>query len=103
MKQIIIIMVLLFGFVGTVEAGKYRAIRHGRVVVAHTRVLPVVAHRVLPPYRGRHVYARPYYVAPMPVIPIIAAPVMIYRPPVIVQPYYPAYYPTYYPTYVLPY
>ena len=90
MRQIIIILALLFGFVSTVEAGKYRAIRHGRVVVAHTRVLPVVAHRVLPPYRGRHVYARPQAQLYGPVYsPVIYSPV-IYAVPVI-QPVYPIY------------
>jgi hypothetical protein len=52
--------------------------------VGHTRRLPVIVHRIFPPYLGQHVYLRPvppkrgpYAFAPMPA-------------PVFVSPYGPA-------------
>ncbi len=38
------------------QAERYTSNRNGRAVVVHTRMLPVVAHRVVPPFYGRHVY-----------------------------------------------
>jgi len=56
MKRVAIVAllaVLFCCFASTAEARK----RHRRSVVVHVRPLPVAAHRVLPPYLGRHVYA----------------------------------------------
>lgn len=39
----------------TAEAKQYRT-ADGKV--AHTRLAPVVAHRVFPPFKGQHVYRR---------------------------------------------
>lgn len=33
--------------------------RSGKEVVVHDRLAPVVAHRLVPPYLGKHVYERP--------------------------------------------
>jgi len=39
------------------SAERYNAVVNGKDVVVHTRVAPVVVHRVLPPYGlGKHVY-----------------------------------------------
>ncbi len=43
----------------TAQGERYTAYRNGKQVVVHTRALPVVAHRVVPPFYGRHVYERP--------------------------------------------
>jgi hypothetical protein len=86
MKQLLFVFVFIIflGFVGTVEAGKYHGIHRGRPVVVHTRPGPVIVHRVLPPYGiRRHVYARPAYVQP---VPVVAQPIYtpVYAP--VVQP-----------------
>ena len=55
MRSICIGLLLFFGLlmnVPTVSGEQYYS--NGQVV--HTRVAPVVAHRVLPPFRGVHVY-----------------------------------------------
>ena len=39
----------------TAEAKQYRT-ADGKV--AHTRLAPVVVHRISPPYKGQHVYRR---------------------------------------------
>lgn len=38
------------------RAERYTSTRNGRAVVVHTRMLPVLAHRAVPPFYGRHVY-----------------------------------------------
>jgi hypothetical protein len=60
MKNIIIlttVVVSLTGLFATtpVEAKQYVA-PDGKIV--HTRLAPVVAHRISPPFHGRHVYRR---------------------------------------------
>ena len=56
MRSTILILALLMGLLAcpalTARAEQYTT--NGRVV--HTRVAPVVVHRVLPPFRGIHVY-----------------------------------------------
>jgi hypothetical protein len=55
MKTIIAIALSIF-FSATVASAEQYQRADGRVV--HTRLAPVVMHRVSPPFRGRHVYAR---------------------------------------------
>jgi len=52
MRTFISIVFLLFVAPGISQAAQYA--RGSQVV--HTRLAPVVAHRVVPPYRGIHVY-----------------------------------------------
>ncbi len=52
MKSIALFFALLLAIPAVAWADQY--VRGGQVV--HTRLAPVVAHRVLPPYRGVHVY-----------------------------------------------
>ena len=52
MRLIVVFCTLLTVFPAFAAADQY--VRGNQVV--HTRVAPVVAHRVLPPYRGIHVY-----------------------------------------------
>jgi len=40
----------------SVQARQFAVRQGGRTYVAHTRRAPVVVHRVLPPYRGEHIY-----------------------------------------------
>jgi len=78
MKWILALMVL-FSMATVSEAARYKVVHNGRVVVAHTRLAPVIVHRVLPPYGlGRHVYmGHPVYVQPVQ---------PVYVPPVYVRP-----------------
>ncbi|MFM7072868.1 MAG: hypothetical protein ACKO38_13855 [Planctomycetota bacterium] len=43
----------------TLEAARFESNGH----VYHSRRLPVIVHRVFPPYHGRHVYLRPKRIA----------------------------------------
>jgi hypothetical protein len=52
MRSIILFCAILAAFPALASADQY--VRGNQVV--HTRVAPVVVHRVLPPYRGIHVY-----------------------------------------------
>ena len=78
MKWILVVAALLC-MTSVSEAAHFRTVRHGRVVVAHTRLAPVIVHRALPPYGlGRHVYmGHPVYVQPVQ---------PVYVPPVYVRP-----------------
>jgi hypothetical protein len=53
MRTFAIIAILFATFPSASNAEQY--VNAGHVV--HTRLAPVVAHRVLPPFRGVHVYA----------------------------------------------
>ena len=53
MKYAVIFCLFFALFTPVASAEQY--VRGSQVV--HTRVAPVVVHRVLPPYRGVHVYA----------------------------------------------
>ena len=54
-----ILSVASLGFANVASAERYATTTStGKAVVAHTRLAPVIVHRVLPPYGlGRHVYA----------------------------------------------
>jgi hypothetical protein len=52
MKSIALFFALFAALPAIASADQY--VRGSQVV--HTRLAPVVAHRVLPPYRGVHVY-----------------------------------------------
>lgn len=56
-----IILAIVFGLAlaGVARAERYSTMTPGgKGVVAHTRLAPVIVHRVLPPYGlGKHVYA----------------------------------------------
>lgn len=39
-------------------ARRFASNRSGKQVVVHTRIAPVMAHRVVPPFHGKHVYTR---------------------------------------------
>jgi hypothetical protein len=41
------------------HARQFTVQQGGRNYVAHTRRAPVIIHRVLPPYRGEHIYYQP--------------------------------------------
>lgn len=56
MKIIIVSLLLLLGLSETASARQYVAWQGGRQRVVHTRILPVIFHRVLPPYTGIHVH-----------------------------------------------
>jgi hypothetical protein len=43
---------------GSLSAEQYTQRISGKEVVVHTNPVPVVVHRVLPPYLGKHVSAR---------------------------------------------
>lgn len=64
-------IVLGLALAGVAHAEKYSAVTpEGKEVVAHTRLAPVIVHRVLPPYGlGRHVYAGRTAVAPLSAAP----------------------------------
>lgn len=49
-------VVLTLAMADVSRAERYNAVRNGKEVVVHTRVAPVIVHRVLPPYLGKHVY-----------------------------------------------
>jgi hypothetical protein len=53
MRTIAIFAILFAAFPAPSRADQY--VNGGHVV--HTRLAPVVAHRVLPPFKGVHVYA----------------------------------------------
>ena len=50
----LVIVGLFFLFTSPVAARAEQYVQGNQVV--HTRLAPVVAHRVVPPYRGVHVY-----------------------------------------------
>jgi hypothetical protein len=52
MRTLALIAVLFMAFPVAAHAEQYAS--GGQVV--HTRIAPVVAHRVVPPFRGVHVY-----------------------------------------------
>ena len=54
MRNIAIVVVLLLGLAAQSRSDAAQYVRGNQVV--HTRVAPVIVHRVLPPYRGIHVY-----------------------------------------------
>ncbi len=56
MRSIILCVAFFAMFPGITAADQY--VRGSHVV--HTRLAPVVVHRVLPPYRGVHVYEGRY-------------------------------------------
>jgi hypothetical protein len=53
MRALTLIAILFISFPALSRADQYAS---GSQVV-HTRIAPVVVHRVLPPYKGIHVYA----------------------------------------------
>ena len=56
---VVLFVVAILAASRTAQGERYTARRNGKQVVVHTRALPVVAHRVVPPFYGRHVYERP--------------------------------------------
>ena len=56
MKTTTLIFLALFFVPFTAEARQYVTRINGREHVVHTRVAPVVVHRVFPPYKGIHIY-----------------------------------------------
>lgn len=49
---------LVVGIPKDAQAKRFLAVTAGKTVITHTRVAPVIVHRVLPPYGlGKHVYA----------------------------------------------
>ena len=54
MRTFAIVVSLLLGFAAQNPLQAEQYVRGNQVV--HTRVAPVIMHRVLPPYRGVHVY-----------------------------------------------
>jgi len=54
MRTVTIVVFLLLGFAAQSPLHAEQYVRGNQVV--HTRVAPVIMHRVLPPYRGIHVY-----------------------------------------------
>ena len=54
MRTLTIVTFLLFGLSAQSWSHAAQYVRGNQVV--HTRVAPVIVHRVLPPYRGIHVY-----------------------------------------------
>ena len=56
MKPILVALCALFALPLTAEARQYTGRMNGREHVVHTRVAPVVVHRVFPPYKGIHIY-----------------------------------------------
>jgi hypothetical protein len=55
MKSLLVVLALLAASlpVAAARAEQYVSGQH----VVHTRRLPVIAHRIVPPFRGVHVYA----------------------------------------------
>lgn len=62
MKKVILVAVAgIFGIlpISIASAKQAPVKRGGKEVVVHDRLAPVVAHRLVPPYLGKHVYERP--------------------------------------------
>lgn len=57
MKTVLATLVLLL-FTAAVRAEQHGAVVAGKPVVVHTRLAPVVAHRMFPPYLGAHQWSR---------------------------------------------
>lgn len=53
----VVALALVVPALNSVEAKQRRG--GGSDVVVHDRLGPVVAHRLVPPYAGKHVYVRP--------------------------------------------
>jgi hypothetical protein len=52
MLRITLFFLFAIGSAGSLSAEQYQSAGH----VVHTRLAPVVAHRIVPPFRGVHVY-----------------------------------------------
>jgi hypothetical protein len=55
MRTLLLLSLIAAAFLGESTAQAEQYTRGGNVV--HTRRLPVVAHRIVPPFRGVHVYS----------------------------------------------
>jgi len=53
----IVIASLLFVSLGTASAEQHVVFTPEGEKVVHTRLAPVMAHRIVPPYYGKHVYS----------------------------------------------
>ena len=52
------VVALLFGFIVSplAQGAQYQVRTGAGPKVVHTRIAPVLVHRLLPPFHGRHVY-----------------------------------------------
>ncbi len=58
-QKVLMFVVALALVVPTLATAEAKQRRGGGDVVVHDRLGPVVAHRLVPPYAGKHVYVRP--------------------------------------------
>lgn len=56
MKTIAIALALFLGAATVAQARQYVVYTAGRTRVVHTRLAPVIIHRVFPPYTGIHIH-----------------------------------------------
>lgn len=66
LRLIVIVAVTMVSLADQGLARQYTRVVNGREVVVHTRALPVVVHRILPPQHGRHVTQGEYYSGHLP-------------------------------------
>jgi hypothetical protein len=66
LRLIVIVAVAMVSIADQGFARQYTRVVNGREVVVHTRALPVVVHRVLPPQHGRHITQGEYYSGRLP-------------------------------------
>ncbi|HUE71479.1 MAG TPA: hypothetical protein VMP01_11400 [Pirellulaceae bacterium] len=56
MKTFVLALGLASALCSAAQARQYVVLQQGRQRVVHTRILPVLVHRVLPPYTGIHIH-----------------------------------------------
>jgi hypothetical protein len=56
MRTFVLALTIVLGLSSAAFSRQYAVQQQGRQRVVHTRILPVVIHRVFPPYTGIHIH-----------------------------------------------
>jgi hypothetical protein len=56
MRSVILALVFIILGSSAAQAERFPVVINGRQHIGHTRRLPVILHKIVPPYKGVHVY-----------------------------------------------